>query len=39
MKDKYCKSNNIKLLPIPYWEFDKKETYKETINNFLKEIN
>ena len=25
IKDKYCKNNNIKLLRIPYWEFDNIE--------------
>lgn len=26
IKNKYCKENNIKLLRIPYWEFDNIET-------------
>ena len=29
IKDKYCVDNNIKLLRIPYWEF-------ENIENILK---
>lgn len=26
LKNQYCKNNNIKLLRIPYWEFDNIET-------------
>jgi len=25
MKDEYCKNNNIPLLRIPYWDYDKIE--------------
>lgn len=35
IKTEYCKNNNIKLLRIPYWEFDKEETYKKSIINIL----
>ena len=30
LKRKYCKENNIKLIEIPYWDFNKVEDY---INN------
>lgn len=34
-KNKYCKDNNIKLLRIPYWEFDNIENILEqTLSNF-----
>jgi len=32
LKNTYCKNNNIKLLRIPYWEFDRIEEILE--NNF-----
>lgn len=35
MKMQYCIDNGIKYLVIPYWEFDKSETYKNTINKSL----
>lgn len=34
-KDYYCLTKNIPLLRIPYWEFDEKETYKQSIANFI----
>jgi rubrerythrin len=33
IKTKYCKNNNIKLLRIPYWDFDNIE--KILYNNFV----
>lgn len=35
IKNQYCKDNNIKLLRIPYWEFDKENTYQKSILNIL----
>ena len=35
IKTQYCKDNNIKLLRIPYWEFDKENTYQKSILNIL----
>lgn len=35
IKTQYCKNNNIKLLRIPYWEFDKENTYQNSILNIL----
>ena len=32
IKNEYCKNNNIKLLRIPYWEFNN-DTYKEILFN------
>lgn len=37
IKDNYCKNNNIKLIRIPYWEFDN-DNYKEIIKKGLKNI-
>lgn len=34
IKDDYCYKNNINLLRIPYWEFNKDE-YKNKINQYL----
>lgn len=34
IKDIYCKSKNIKLLRIPYWEF-KTDKWKNKINQWL----
>lgn len=34
MKDDYCKEHNIKLLRIPYWEFDNIE---DILDLYLKE--
>ncbi|MHB9925527.1 hypothetical protein [Clostridium botulinum] len=31
IKNNYCKNNNIKLLRIPYWEFDNIETILESV--------
>lgn len=36
-KDKYCSSNNINLIKIPYWEFKKGNKYIERINNIIRE--
>lgn len=35
IKTQYCKDNNIKLLRIPYWEFNKENTYQKSILNIL----
>lgn len=35
IKTEYCKSNNIKLLRIPYWEIEDGKTYKERLEKFL----
>ncbi|MEM5592773.1 zinc-ribbon domain-containing protein [Niallia circulans] len=35
LKNEYCKNNNIRLLRIPYWDFDNIETL---INEFYKNI-
>ena len=33
IKDKYCLDNNIKLIRIPYWEFDNIENIlKQELN-------
>lgn len=37
IKDDFCKSHNIPLLRIPYWEF-KDDKYKQTILNFIKTV-
>ena len=45
LKNKYCKKNNIPLIRIPYWQFDKIEQildkwlnkYGLTNNNNLRE--
>ena len=37
IKDNYCKNNNIKLIRIPYWEYDN-DNYKEIIKKGLKNI-
>lgn len=34
-KDYYCKTKNIPLLRIPYWEFDEQDTYKKSIVEFI----
>lgn len=34
IKNEYCRKNNIKLLRIPYWEFED-DTYKIKINQWL----
>ena len=36
IKDKYCKENNIKLIRIPYWEFDKNDSFKNKLTHILK---
>lgn len=33
IKTNYCKNNNIKLLRIPYYQFDKDNTYKTILSN------
>lgn len=35
IKNQYCKDNNIKLLRIPYWEFNSNN-YKNILENYLK---
>jgi hypothetical protein len=36
IKNNYCKNNNIKLLRIPYWEFDNiKEILRSELNRFF----
>lgn len=39
IKNNYCKNNNIPLLRIKFSEFNKSNTYKKIIDNFLKQIN
>jgi hypothetical protein len=39
IKRSYCNDNNISLLILPYWEFDKTDTYKTSITNFIQKIN
>lgn len=34
-KKQYCINNGIRYIVIPYWEFDRNETYKNTINKIL----
>lgn len=36
IKNKYCKSNNIQLLRIPYWEFENLELLENEIKNIIK---
>ena len=36
IKNKYCKENNIKLIRIPYWEFDKNDSFKNKLTHILK---
>lgn len=38
-KRMYAKSKGYNYLEIPYWTDDKEETWKELINNKIKEIN
>jgi hypothetical protein len=35
IKNQYCIDNNIPLLRIPYWEFDKNDNYKKLIIDFI----
>lgn len=35
IKDEYCSSNNIRLIRIPYFEFDKND-WEKHLNNFIK---
>ena len=37
IKTQYCKDNNIKLIRIPYWEFND-DTYLYTLNKELNNI-
>lgn len=37
IKKDFCKNNNIKLIEIPYYEFNKTNNYKEYINELIKE--
>lgn len=32
IKTEYCKTNNIKLITIPYWEYDVLEKYFDNLN-------
>lgn len=34
-KRKYCKDNNIQLLEMPYWKFNKNNSYKTILSNLL----
>lgn len=36
IKDDYCKNNNLKLIRIPYWEFDNLE---KILYNIIREVN
>ena len=43
IKNQYCKDNNIKLIRIPYWDFDNiedilNEELKDLINNNEDEV-
>ena len=38
IKNNYCKENNIKLLRIPFWDYDKRDKYKDKVNEFMKNI-
>jgi hypothetical protein len=38
IKREYCKNNNIKLLEIPYWDFDKIEEILNKELSLLKEV-
>lgn len=33
IKNKFCKDNNIKLIRIPYWEFENIENILESVIN------
>lgn len=33
LKDEYCFKNNVKLIRLAYWEFNKKENYKSILKN------
>lgn len=35
IKDNYCKNNNIKMLRIPYLDFNKNEDYKQKLQTFI----
>lgn len=35
IKNKYCKENNIKLIRIPYWEFDKNNYKNILFDNII----
>ena len=35
IKNEYCKKNNIKMLRLPYFDFDEKELYKEKLQTFI----
>lgn len=37
IKNEYCKNNNISIIRIPYYDFNKEEIYKEKILQFIKE--
>lgn len=35
IKDDFCKKYNIKILRLPYFDFDKNDTYKEKLQTFI----
>ena len=35
IKNQYCKNNNIKLVRIPYWDFEKNKISIEYIKTLL----
>ena len=39
LKRKYCKENNIKLIEIPYWDFNKIEDYIDEIKEISQQFN
>lgn len=38
IKTEYCKNNSIPLLRIPYYNFNKDDSYKRIISNFVSNI-
>ena len=35
IKNQYCKDHNYILIRIPFWEFDKKKTWKKKLQYLL----
>ena len=35
IKTQYCKDKNIELIRIPYWDFDKNDTFIKHITHIL----
>ena len=35
IKNDFCKKHNIKILRLPYFDFDKNDTYKEKLQTFI----